>query len=885
MGLSDPADLDSCVMKVLRHFEMPASSWGTIVDMARRGGAMSTAGVTPHLMAVARDLHDDAFFVTQYFSKPRVCRTQAGSRPGESLADLVFSFVYDQVLQRIRDAAKREALTDPIPFDGERSLWTGQTVKEVTLTDATWADDSAFMAQAPDPDLLMRRARKLAAFVYDFAKDLALDPNLKAGKTEMMISLRGKGSRAAAAKWFGPKGATLEVETRSSGKVVLRVVADYVHLGFHIDKGVSFRPEALRRLSQASGACREFNAILLRNPMIPRSVRAALFHILVESTFFNLELWTGDEPKAWKKLVDGQARLQRGLLRCELSGDQIVKLSPADVSFLLGVPSMGIMLRGKRLRYLITLVKAAPSELWAVLKAQKAWMSKLLDDMEWLVQMAPGPWPRINALDWPSWWHLIQDSPGWFKRQIGKAVQAAVVRDLRPAFEREAVVAIKQISSVYGRMNKARHAASDEVSYYCGPCGKHFARRTHFACHLRHMHARRADHLHYCGGTVCPGCRRDFHSWARILKHLKITPRCLAAAKTARLLGEQPTHGEGSKLWKEDVAKHPAIVPALQTHQKFILYDDDDDSVAMLPREKLEEQCAAAVGGAVEDWMASHAGENLSCALVQAAFWQVVRTQLLKFPLFIEELQRAIDRAKNDITGLHSQAFEWPVDRCQWVASVLCQFRDTLTYASLAGSEDAAGEQGEEPAVSLRGDTIHFHEPFMFTRGHVIAMVGDELPGFERTRLYPKLQECELRTMCCGWDWPRFRDIEVNSLDGICMCISRAWEVRDAGDVNFGWGSFALESWSEHPMFWQARIVRFACHFARQAWRLLLHGRQVVLAFQGKARHLQHSEPLALLRSHGRWATWSSNDWVFHATASAGQVGCIVSSWGFTLAC
>ena len=399
------------------------------------------------------------------------------------------------------------------------------------------------------------------------------------------------------------------------------------------------------------------------------------------------------------------------------------------------------------------------------------------------------------------------------------------------------------------------------------------------------MHARRADHLHYCGGTTWPGCRRDFHSWARILKHLKITPGCLAAARTARLLGEQPTHGEGSKLWKEDVARHPAIVPALQTSQKFILYDDDDDSMAMLPREKMEEQCAAAVGGAVEDWIASHEGENLYCALVQAALWQVVRTQLLKFPLFVEELQRAIDRAKNDITGLHSQAFEWPVDRCQWVASVLCRFRDTLTYASLAGSEETAGEQGEESAASLRGDTINFHEPCMFMRGHVIAMVGDELPGFERTRLYPKLQECELRTMCCGWDWPRFRDIEVNSLDGICMCISRPWEARDARDVNFGWGSFALESWSEHPLFWQARIVRFACHFARQAWRLLLHGRQVVLAFQGRARHLQHSEPLAHLRSHGRWATWSNNDWVFHATASEGQVGCIVSSWGFTSAC
>ena len=480
-GLSDPTDLDKCVMRVLRHFDMPVTAWDDILEMAKSGGAMCEAGVSPHLRAIARDIHEDSLFVTQYFSKARVCRTRAGSRPGESLADMIFSFIYDRVLLHIREAVAAEHLTDPIPFDGDCSLWQCGDHETVLLTDATWADDSAFMANARSPEILIERARRIAVLVYDHAKALALDPNLKAGKTELMVCLRGPGSREAAKRWFGKKGASIDVLTKASGVINIRVVADYVHLGFHIDKGVSYRPEALRRLSQARSACREYNSVLLQNPKIQRSLRTALFATLVESTFFNLELWTGEEHQAWKKMIDGHSRLQRGLLRCEFRAKQIMKLSPADVSFILGVPNMQVMLRSTRLRYLITLVRAAPEQLWAVLKAETTWISQLRDDLRWFRDLAPGRWPAVDEQHWPIWWHEIKERPGRFKRQIGKAVRRAVLNGLRHGFEQEAVDAMRRNSTVYARMTQAQEAAAEGSSCYCGPCGKHFQTRTHFA--------------------------------------------------------------------------------------------------------------------------------------------------------------------------------------------------------------------------------------------------------------------------------------------------------------------------------------------------------------------------------------------------------------------
>ena len=884
VGLSDPADLDKCVFRVLRHFEMPESAWQDILTMVCSGGAMHEAGVSPHLRAIARDSHEDSFFVTQYFSKARVCRTRAGSRPGESLADLIFSFIYDRVLYRIREAMRQERLTDPIPYDGERSVWHHDPQDVVFLTDATWADDSAFMTHAQSPELLLQRVQRMTALVYDHAKALALDPNLKAGKTELLISLRGGGSREAAKQWFGKRGANLDVQTKSSGIIRIRVVADYIHLGFHIDRGVTYKPEALRRLAQAGSACREYNAMLLHNPRVQRGIRTDLFATLVESTFFNLELWTGEEHKAWKKLVDGHSRLQRGLLRCELHPEKVMRLSPADVSLILGVPSLQILLRSKRLRYLVTLVRAAPDELWAVLKAEKTWICRLLEDLQWFVTVASGSWPAVDEQHWPLWWHELRDRPGRFKRQVGQAVKQATLRGLRPDLENEAVASMRQSSTVYHRMSQAQMAATEGVSCYCGPCGKHFQARTHFACHLRHIHGRRADHLYYNGDCVCPGCRRDFRSWTRILKHLKVSSKCLDVARLAGQMGEIPSSGEGSRSWKDDVAKNPAIAPACARHKTILLYDDEEIG-AVLPREKLQEGCAAAVGSAIDDWAQGEFNGTNAAAQCQEQLWRIVRGRLVTFPLFIEEHRRALSLVVKDISELCGKAFQWSSDCQELIFRSLNDWQETLSYQSLAGDTPCQyGMDGSVRPPSFQDVGISHHEPFLFTREHVVAFLGDELPTAERTHLLTCLADRLLYPEFCKWSWPSFRKLEESRLDAICLCISSTWEVKDVGNVDFGWRPFTLEVWSENPLLRQATVVRFLCCFAKQAWKLFLHGRQIAMAFCGKARCLLHSPPVRMLCSHGDWVTWSRGDWVVTSASCRPQADGIATSWGFTIA-
>ena len=71
--------------------------------------------------------------------------------------------------------------------------------------------------------------------------------------------------------------------------------------------------EARYRIAQASSAYDAAKALLLNNPGLKLSTRAALFSSGVTSTLFNLEQWIPG-GKAWGSLCCGYSRLVRRLL-------------------------------------------------------------------------------------------------------------------------------------------------------------------------------------------------------------------------------------------------------------------------------------------------------------------------------------------------------------------------------------------------------------------------------------------------------------------------------------------------------------------------------------------------------------------------------------------
>ena len=820
-GLHQGQDLDDCVLTVLRHFGMGPETWHALLALVQQGGAM-------------------------------------------------------------RSADQEEGLTDPIVHDAEPSPWTSPPTGELWLTDATWADDTAFLTRAHSPDLLLCRAKHLATRVFDIAKTHALEPNTKKGKTELMVSLRGKGCRRTALAWLSKGEACIPLHTSTAGEVRLSVTADYVHLGFHLDRGATFGPEALRRLSQAQSSFKELRQIVFQNRHIPRPCRVQLFDALVDSTYFNLELWQEDAGPAWTKLVHGHSRMQRALLAREMPAEAIMKLTPADVTFILGSPPLLTLLRCKRLRYLATLVRAAPAELWAILKLEQGWLNKLLEDLRWLVTFAPGPWPEVDASTWPLWWHAIQDSPGRYKRQIAAASRRSTLATLWQDFASEAAKAMGEVALAFGRNVRRKHAVSCSQAFYCAPCRKPFASSSNLMCHLRHCHDRHADYLHYAGGVVCPGCGANYHSMGRILKHLKTVPTCWEMVRVCGQVADDAHHGEGSRVRNADKSANPTLVPAIPACGPRILYDDADVR-ALLPREKLVLRCASVLGGAIADWVESCPADPVDATLEQA-LWSVLCRSLSTFPLLTHEFRQAILGACSDIEELQDNVLKWPRPLYEVVVQHLQQWQTIISAEMIVMCLNG---QQEAPLGNLTADA-HFpvkpQEPFLFHDGGLVVIIGDPLPAEEMTRLLSLLQRNGQEVFVCGWDLIRFHAINLHRATAFCLHMLRSWEAKDDQHAvpcpfQHEWRSFALEAWSEDTLYTRASACRIAFAALKTIWKMVLLGRSICLCSHADAHAFRASSPIQRLFGHGSWARWQSAGVQWEVVARTGDETSLKDAW------
>ena len=251
--------------------------------------------------------------VTRYGDSRRVSHSLAGSRLGESWADLIFSFVYSRILQNIAEEAAAHDFAATVPWNGCESPWfTSEATqsKQVPLPDVTWADDSVFIAMARNAVELTPRMFALVETVLSVCAKHGLIPNLKLGKTGIVLGMRGAGKKRELNRLFPHNRKTLEVRLASGELSVVHIQAQYTHLGGVLDRDGSMAAEARRRLAMARSSFDRQRRMLFQNRYVCLHVRGNFFRSLVTSTFNNLALWT-EKVKSWPTMAAGYDRLLR----------------------------------------------------------------------------------------------------------------------------------------------------------------------------------------------------------------------------------------------------------------------------------------------------------------------------------------------------------------------------------------------------------------------------------------------------------------------------------------------------------------------------------------------------------------------------------------------
>ena len=101
---------DDTVLRLFHRFGLSGDDVQELLETVQAGGMMAQAGAPEALQQVVKDIHLHTWFVTRFSDGTEVCSSLAGSRPGESWADLIYAYIYGRVLHKVHEHARAEDL-------------------------------------------------------------------------------------------------------------------------------------------------------------------------------------------------------------------------------------------------------------------------------------------------------------------------------------------------------------------------------------------------------------------------------------------------------------------------------------------------------------------------------------------------------------------------------------------------------------------------------------------------------------------------------------------------------------------------------------------------------------------------------------------------------
>ena len=246
---------DEDIVKLLALLKVPPSVLHEVCDWLSAADLLAEA--PPHCTALIRVFLCGTFFHTQ--GAPGFVRTRAGSRPGDSVADLLFSLVQADFLQAVRARVAGLATTDPVLSSLELPTESAIPV---------WADDAVVLLAQHTTSQLLQAAKHTFEVVHSEYTRRAMAPNYAPDKSEALFSFKGIGAPAARQDLYIRQAGILPFQVRGTTFGV-RCVRAYTHLGGRICDTGRFMPDVAQHVSAAWAQVKPLARHVLRNPSLP----------------------------------------------------------------------------------------------------------------------------------------------------------------------------------------------------------------------------------------------------------------------------------------------------------------------------------------------------------------------------------------------------------------------------------------------------------------------------------------------------------------------------------------------------------------------------------------------------------------------------------------
>ena len=549
-----------------------------------------------------RALHSETHFHLR--GQEDVCKTKVGSRPGDCFADVVFSYLWARLLRGLQERLHDLGLENQIPLQETfEPFGTREVDRTAEFIGPTWMDDLCLCVSAVDALSLERKVCLSTSLLLASCRQFAMTPNLKAGKTEILLSLRGRHSHQVKKKYFGPNASRCMSILDEDTTRQVQVVSSYQHLGGLVHHKQDNAAEIRKRIAIAHTTFSQHRRTLLQNPCLSLHRRVELFRSLVLSRLlYGAESWTISTKQFKHFLHSAIIRLYRRLLP-DLRDQHV---TDDEILCRAGLPSPSELFRACRLRYLCTLFACHDVVPWGLLNADAAWLELLRDDITWMWRQLRGASSLLDPTDhFESWRYLLRYHRPFWKRLVRRACEHA---SLQRSNNHVAMTAHHRILE---QLVESGHLSTEVLRpapvavptghlFGCMACQKSFTSRGGEGAHMFKVHGICNRVRKFFNTTTCPACLREYFTHGKVKNHLLHSERCrrILIGRGHRV---EPVGGWGSKQDRELAAAHDSLLPPMQSEGPMlpavlgeeILHDltlGEDIYQALAEREDLPEQ-------------------------------------------------------------------------------------------------------------------------------------------------------------------------------------------------------------------------------------------------------------------------------------------------------
>ena len=503
-------------------------SFQSFRDRMHEEPALLQARVTAHERAQVTAMLTGTWFHLR--DQPAtLTNTASGTRPGDSMADILYAFMMARFLASVREEFIQQGLHSEFPINWipHGSLAPGD-IPDQHIVQASWVDDFVLLLRAEDPVILLAKVKTAMGIVQDVAASYALQLNYNRDKTSALMNLRGHQARRLWTQILESDPANPYLEFTSASLTQpgrLAVVPDYVYLGQLQDGKGHPASEVHRRFLETQASSRLLKRNVFRSPRMPTKTKLMLFKSLVLSkvTF---------GASAWQHMhIHTAQKWSRQLINLYSSASPSIKHGPGvmniDIIADCRLPPPMLLLAQQRFSLFDRLIQSEMLELYAVLQAQQvetSWFQLILQDLHRLAEQYPAH--PVLADDVLCDIHALAQHVHHNPRALTKVGKWAVKHfqkylSLWKSF-REFQQQFQDTASRFGiTWSVSALPANLSIEFECNSCQARFATFQALCTHEFKRHASVNIAQRYAWRNQCRACLKVYASRTQLLHHLK----------------------------------------------------------------------------------------------------------------------------------------------------------------------------------------------------------------------------------------------------------------------------------------------------------------------------------------------------------------------------